>query len=153
MYTLRELRSNDIQAVIDLAKSNQSRSRYSDLTYDESGAEQILRYSLTNDDVQVFVVTTDQDEVVGAIGALVSKMPWFKERMATEQFFALRPDHRGFKQAVMLLRAYKAWAIARGAVRLHAAADNADDTDARTVSLYKRVGFKPTGYSVSMRSE
>jgi GNAT superfamily N-acetyltransferase len=149
-YKLCEMTELDIPGVIDLVKVNWADSRYRDLTFDDEGAYALLHMSLTSPSEQVFILL-DGTQVIGAIGALVVKMPWFKQKFASEQVFTIHPDHRGYKQAMLLLRAYKAWATERGAVLLTVSVDHGKH-DERVAKLYERAGFRQNGYSLAARA-
>lgn len=150
-YTVRPMIEDDIPAAIELVHTNWLDCQYNDLTFDRPGAVALLDMSLRCDEVQVFVVETDLHEVVGLIGAIITKMPWFEEKFASEQVFSLHPDHRGYKQAILLLRAYKNWAVLSGAKVLNCLVDHGTEHE-RKAKLYERAGFVRSGIALAMRS-
>lgn len=153
MYSLRPMLSSDDDAVIALARRNHSLSRYSDLSFDADGVRDLVHLMSNSRMAQGYVLVHDQSGVVGIIAGMVAKLPWLIEPTASETFFTVHPDHRGYKQAMMLLRAYVGWAKMSGAKLISVNADNDDASDVRTVVLYNRAGFKSAGRTMSMKGD
>lgn len=148
-YNVRPMTEDDIPRVVDLVYLSWTTSRYNNLTFDRVGAAAMLDLSLTSEDMQAFVIDT-AGVVVGVIGLIIVKMPWHIEKFASEQVFTIHPDHRGYKQAMLLLRAYKNWAMMSGACMLHVLVDHGHNEE-KIASLYKRAGFVQNGISLAMR--
>lgn len=140
----------DVPRVVELAHASFLDSKYADLTFDFDGLTTLLHVSLQSDAVQVFVCTNTAGRVIGAIGAIITKNPWFKEMFASEQLFTIEKASRGFAPAMLLLNAYKNWAAVSGARVLCVLADSGE-CDSRTARLYQRAGFVPSGFALAKR--
>lgn len=149
---VRALVEQDIPQVVELAHTVYLNSRYNNFTFDREGLRSLFEFSLTATQAQVFVVIDDNDKLIGAIGAIVVKNPWFHELFAAEQFFAIDPSARGYRAAMLLLRAYKNWAVMSGARVLNVFVDHGKWDD-RVAKLYKHAGFVRNGESLAMRIE
>ena len=78
-----------------------------------------------------------QDELVGFLNCLVIDHPLVEVKMAMEQGWYVRPDHRG-KHSTKLIEAYEVWATMNDAKVLQLSHMNTDALD----KVYEKFGFK-----------
>lgn len=78
-----------------------------------------------------------QDELVGFLNCLVIDHPLVEVKMAMEQGWYVRPDHRG-KHSIKLIEAYEVWAAMNDAKALQLSHMNTDTLD----KVYEKFGFK-----------
>lgn len=78
-----------------------------------------------------------KDELVGFLNCLVIDHPLVEVKMAMEQGWYVRPDHRG-KHSTRLIEAYEVWATMNDAKVLQLSHMNTDVLD----KVYEKFGFK-----------
>lgn len=78
-----------------------------------------------------------QKELVGFLNCLVIDHPLVEVKMAMEQGWYVRPDHRG-KHSTKLIEAYEVWATLNEAKVLQLSHMNTDALD----KVYEKFGFK-----------
>lgn len=62
----------------------------------------------------IFVMETDEPEIVGALGLHVAPVFWASDLTATELFWYVAENHRGTAESKELYHAAEAWAKANG---------------------------------------
>jgi len=85
----------------------------------------------------VVLVAEDMGLLVGMIGLIMSDHPMSGERMATELFWWLEPEHRG--RGAFLLRRAEQWAVRQDAVRLLMISPLSPTVD----RMYEAMGYTP----------
>lgn len=104
--------------------------------FDPLYAEAHLRRHLT--DASATVIVWDADgQAVGAIAGMLVPQVWYPQVWAIETGWWVEPGHRGRAWRPML-RAFEAWAAARGADAVTMSA-----LDDRTLTLLARAGYEP----------
>lgn len=96
----------------------------------------LLERLIANDDGAIFVAERE-GLVIGMLGLLVFQHPMSGRRVATEAFWWLDPNHRGY--GVYLLRRGERWAKRQGAqtLSLMAPADKP-----RVAEIYEAIGYE-----------
>ena len=95
-----------------------------------------------------YVYGDQQGYMFGAVSAT-----WFCAKLrAYEQSLYVKPEFRGGRVAVFLIRAFRQECIARGAVDIYAGGHTEIKSD-KLFKLYERLGFERHGLGVIFRIE
>lgn len=90
------------------------------------------------------LVSVQGNEIVGFIWGTVTCLPWTPAKLGLDNIFYVLPEYRG-RHGVLLIRAYEEWCIQEGAGQISISVASGINVE-RTCKLFKRMGFKPTGY-------
>lgn len=148
MFVTRRIRVEDVPRVVELLHFLHLYSRYSALTFDTPKMIELLTACTIADDMICIVCIDSNDKIIGATGGITSQPGFAKELLAYKQFLVLDPDHRGFPQAVRLLRALEDWARIRGAHMLNLFIDYSSK-DEGVAKLCERAGFVRQGIALT----
>lgn len=104
-------------------------------------AEDRLSYLLTHNHgrdsyFQCWVLVNEREQIVGGIAAYCTNGMVTWDLIANDVFFFIIPEYRNLERANKLVKAYKTWAIARGAVLILGSVQS---------------GYKPEEFDIFMR--
>lgn len=135
---------SDFDTIVELARMNADETRAS-LDFDEEICRATLRQSLTASPT-IFVVEA-QREVVGFLLADIVGYRAFKGFCTTQEILFVRPDKRGTRAAVILMKHLVAWSKQLGAKEIIGGNDNSFQSD-RTAAFLSHFGFERVGYAM-----
>lgn len=102
---------NDIPAIVELAKEFHKETPYSSLRLDEKKIRQKLeKFIIEQGKDYVVLLSTDGDEIVGALVGLAYEAAFSSDRLAVELFWYVKPEHRRSSRGSDMLDAYEYWA-------------------------------------------
>lgn len=140
MTKLRLATPEDVPAMVEFGAQMHAESSFSPMDFSREKAAATLLHGIKT----AFVVLSldDAGEITGGLHGDVVE-PWYStDRMGVELFLYVRPQCRGGRAALMLLRAWVAWCIDSGAKQLRpATAASSPEAD----RLYRALGFAPVG--------
>ena len=141
---IREATLEDIPALLALGQWMASESpRFSRLSFSRDRLTATLAQLIQSP--QGFLwVAEEGGGMVGGMAALIHPH-WFSDDLvASDLALFMSPQARGGMAAARLLRHYKAWAMAHGAVLVQAGVSTGLRTE-NTAQLYERMGFERCG--------
>lgn len=135
---MRPYRIEDIPQITKAVKKHLPElPHYKNITVAEDRLAYLLRHNIDRDSYfRCWVLENELGEIVGgSAGYLVPGMVTW-DLIANDVFLFVFPEYRTLARANMLVKAYKDWALARGAVLI-------------TVSVQS--GYEPTKYDIFIR--
>jgi GNAT superfamily N-acetyltransferase len=136
---IRQGTLDDQEHLLDLGERMHAESIYSSLTFNREKARKELHWSLRNGSVFVF-------ESKGKPEGLImghAKAPWFSDdSVGYEETLYLSPEHRGGRNAALLIKAWEKWCIDHGVKLLR---PTTSCGSFRAERLYTRMNFVPVG--------
>lgn len=134
--TIREATRDDLPRVVAMFARFVRESQYRQYIGNHPDhAARMMAQLIDREDWALFVVEQD-DDVIGMLGLMLFDQPFSGERLATELFWWLDPEHRG--HGGWLLKRGEKWAKAHGATRISMMAP-ADKP--RVAETYRRLGY------------
>jgi len=91
-----------------------------------------------------WVATVGGDRWAGAAGAMCTENWFSPDRVVTDFFVYVSPEHRGSMAAVRLLRAMEGWAVDMNASLIRLGITTGVCTE-DTAALYRRLGYSDAG--------
>lgn len=139
MTHLRLAREADIPAIVSMGRDMFAESSFAPLTYAPDRVAEFLRRGLTTG---LLMVTEDGGDITGFMQGDVI-VPWYTtDAMGVEHFLYVRPQSRGTRASLMLLKAWIRWCQDSGAKQLRpGTAAGSPEAD----RLYQALGFEPVG--------
>lgn len=145
--SVRTAAEADIDEILRLARAMHAESpRYRNLPFSEARTEEVARRLIAAPEAVVLLAETAEG-VVGVLAAFVAEHIFSDVLYAADVAVFVEPIHRGGTAAVRLLHAYEAWAKGLG-VRESVLGVSTEVTEARTVSMYQRLGYTVFGTNV-----
>lgn len=141
---LRKATQEDIHAIVGMGPGMIAESSFAGMSY---SPEKVAR-AIT--ECGFACVAVDGDVVAGVIlGDIVA--PWFSEdRMGTERVLYVRPEYRGTRAALMLVKAWIVWCWECGAKQIRPGTSATSEAADR---LYRAIEFEPAGTLYVMRKD
>jgi GNAT superfamily N-acetyltransferase len=87
----------------------------------------------------IILMTTEEGEVVGALGGVVTDTVFSFDRIALEVGWYVEPEHRGSLTALRMVRSFEHWARSRGATMVVMVSQLSSTTDPSKV--YETMGY------------
>lgn len=134
MTGIREARTSDTPALVAMGLRFLRESCYRGRIRENAEQMASLVTLLVEQPHGVVFVSERAGQVTGMIGLLLFDQPLSGDRMATELFWWVEPEHRG--QGVRLLKHAETWARAQGAKALQMIAPTEG-----VEQLYRRLGY------------
>lgn len=131
---IRRATDADVPRLVEMGRAFLAGTRYAGAIRENPAQMAETAAGLIASEAGELLVAERGGQVVGMIGLLLYTHPLSGDRVASELFWWVDPDHRG--QGIALLRAGERWARACGAVALQMIAPS-DDVE----RLYERLGF------------
>lgn len=92
------------------------------------------------------------DEPIGMMVGFVTE-DWFgHDKVASDYTFYVKPEHRGGRAAVMLLKTFEQWAREQGAVEIMPGVSTLIH-EGKTQRFYEKLGYRFTGVLLSKKVE
>lgn len=118
---------------------------YVNVPYDPEAAVGRMAEAL-HDERQLFILSiTSEGYVAGMLWAICAPLlPWSSCNIALDTIVYVKPEYRGTRHGLDLVRAYESWAIDKGAseIRLSVASGIHED---KTGNFYKKLGYEHLG--------
>lgn len=134
---IRDADRADVPALVRMAQAFHAHAKPG-LDFDPAKAERVAHMLIGSP--QAFVRVLDRDGAPrGMLIAVLSENLFGPGLVAQELAWWVDPDARGGADALRMIRAYLAWAEARGA-----ALRNLASLDARTARVYRALGATPS---------
>jgi len=135
----------DAEAVIALAALNMAETR-PDLDYDEGTAYETFYRYLGTAEPTIFVAE-DRREVIGILLASICGYDAAYGHYTTQRVLYVRPDKRGTRAAVLLMKHLISWSQQLGAKEIVGGNDNDFQSD-RTAEFLRHFGFEKVGIAM-----
>jgi len=136
--------TNRLRDILQLGIAMQEESDYVAVQFDiEQSAQSIIRMVVDNP-AGFGALAYDGDKAVGMIAGSVSPYFFSKGALASDFVWYVRPEYRGSRTAVKLLKMFSSWAVERGASELYMGVTT-NVHAARTGELLQRLGFEHVG--------
>ena len=147
---LRDLTSNDMPAILDLAREMHREGVYAAYPMDENRVAYIVQALI--DEPRAFAKGYEiKGELVGAFLGEVIQDLWIDVMVGVDHSFFVRAADRGSRAGVVLLKAFEAWAVENGADVLrpvvYAGVDNGHAS-----AILTRMGYSASGTVHSKRA-
>lgn len=138
---------DDIPAIVALGRAMHAESRFRTISFDESKLARVLALLMADGGC---VLVAERDGVlIGAFLGAVSEFYFSREQEASDLALFVHPQHRGGMAGPALLRAFIAWAKARGVRHLGVAISTGVMIE-ETGALFERLGFQRVGAAFAM---
>jgi GNAT superfamily N-acetyltransferase len=150
MVNIRPATLDDLEALIELGSVMHAEGAYAFLPYHrDKAADVILEHLETPESQCVFVAVADEAPV-GMLAGSISEYYFCDERIASDTFLFVTPEHRSWSAAVGLIRAFRDWATALGARELCLSISSNVRVE-RIAKLYERLGLSFVGGTFKQR--
>lgn len=113
---IREATAADVPRIVAMGRRFLLETSYRGVIEDNPAQMEVLACQLLESPVGVLLVSETCGELTGMLGAFLFDHPISGERLATEIFWWVEPEHRG--HGIRLLRRAEAWAKSNGAAKL-----------------------------------
>lgn len=140
MTKLRLATPEDVAEMVECGAQMHAASSFSPLSFSREKVAQNLLNGIETAFVALSV--DDAGRITGGLHGDVIEPYYSTDRMGIELFVYVRPEARGSRAALMLLRAWIRWCVASGAKQIRpATAAKSPEAD----RLYRALGFEPVG--------
>lgn len=146
---IRELRVEDIPAVIRLARMMHTEGAFAFLDFSTEKMARLFFHCVESDDHLCLVAEKD-GELVGGYMAYITPYYFGNDLLAQELALFIAPEYRGGSLAVKMTKRYMKWASDRGVKEIMAGASMGIKSD-KVRSLYERLGFETIGFIFKKR--
>lgn len=139
----------DIPTILELGGMLHAESpRYREFSYSPKKVARLAMYVIGEGGA---LVAEKDGKIIGLIAGMVSEH-WFSEdKIATDLTFFIVPEERKKgRAALMLVRAFEAWAESKGARHIVPGTSTQLDADG-TARFYEKLGYERTGYQFAKR--
>lgn len=146
---LRLATEADLPQMVELGRDMHATSSFAPMRFSPTKVEAHLRHGITG--AGLVVLAEVDGAIAGGIHGDVVE-PWYSDadRMGIEYFIYVRPEFRGGRSALMLLRAWVGWCAKEGVKQIRpATAATSPEAD----RLYRALGFTPAGALYVMNQE
>lgn len=136
---------NDADAVVDLARMNAAETR-AGLTFN---ADKTYRsfFGYIDKASPTFFVVEEKREVFGFMVAEFYEYRAFDGLFVTQEVMFIRPDKRGTRASVLMMKHLIAWSKQLGAKEIIGGNDNGFNSE-RTAKFLEHFGFERVGFSM-----
>lgn len=134
----------DFEAIAEMAKINAETRP--NLTFNENILYDTL-YSYIDKASPTIWVCEDKRKVIGFFVADIYGYRAFDGHYTTQEVIFVRPEHRGSRAAVLMMKHFIAWSVQIGAKEIIGGNDNEFNSE-RTAKFLEHFGFKRVGYSM-----
>lgn len=143
---IRPATTEDLDAMLALGRHMHGESpRFSLLRYDETKVETLL-YTALGDPAYFLMVAEQKDgDIVGGFLGFAATMWFSPDEVASDLALFIEQDRRGSMAAVVLVRAFVAWARERQVKQISLGISTGIKAE-ETAKLYAALGMKMYGY-------
>lgn len=149
MSEVRRATAADTPALIELGRAMHAESpRYRDMPFSETRLQALAARlhssgTLLVEEAALFIAEADGKPVGMAI-VFIDEPLLSDAKFATDLVVYLKPEHRGGRLFLKLVRAFEAWAIQQGARQIVLGVSTGVHSE-QTVNAYRRLGYQPAG--------
>lgn len=136
---------DDFDAIVELARLNIAETR-PDLAFDAHLAMETC-YSYMDKAEPTIFVCEDKREVIGLTLSSINAYRAAAGLFTTQEVLFVRPDKRGTRAAVLLMKNLIAWSQRLGAKEIIGGNDNNFNSD-RTAAFLEHFGFQRVGHAM-----
>lgn len=140
---IRPATFEDVQPMVELGALMHRESRFSVLQYDPEKVGATIRYLIDND--QCALVAEDNGEVIGGFIGMIMPHWASQDLVASDLTLFVHPNKRGGLSAAKMVKAYREWAVSRGAKMVNLGISTGVNAEL-TGQLYERMGFTRIGF-------
>jgi GNAT superfamily N-acetyltransferase len=115
---VRTLRREDIDRLVPMGRRMHGETAYSFLPFDEDKIRQLMGGIIERPDAWCGLVAEDCGKPVGMLGGYLTTYFFCDEKLACDLILFVEPEWRGSSAAARLIRAFREWAVERGAREL-----------------------------------
>lgn len=138
----------DIKNIVSLGRKYYEEIPHITYAYEDDFVAGALCESFTKD-YNFFHLAIDGDEIVGMLwGYAFPALPWTPTLSAVDILFYVKPEYRGTRVAIKLVKAWESWAIEQKCTEVALGTSSGINT-ARTVRFYERMGFSLVGQQLT----
>lgn len=141
---IRPVRKEDTEQVIDMGARMHEESAYAFLPFDRGKVRSLILSYLENPKTHCGLVAEESHKLIGMLGGYVSPYFFCSELVACDMVLFVDQDFRGSSAAPRLIRAFRQWALKRGARELCLGISTNINTE-RTGKFYERMGLSFVG--------
>ena len=141
---VRLIRPDDVEAIIEMGARMHAEGAYSFLPYDRDKVRSFIGTFLGDDETRCGLVAEESGLLVGMFAGYLNQYYFCNERAAFDLVLFVDRAHRHGTAAVRMVRAFCAWAAARGAAEVGFGISSNVDQD-RTGRFYERLGLTRVG--------
>jgi len=141
--------------ILQLGIAMHQESEFSAVQFDiEQAAHSIVSLVIENPNGFGMLAYTDDGKPAGMIAGSITPYFFSLGWVASDFVWFMRPEYRGSRAAVKLLKSFRTWAAEKGASELYMGVTTNVSAD-RTGDLLQRMGFKHVGgnYRVRLTNE
>lgn len=135
----------DFPAIVEMARLNIEETR-SDLAFDEHLAWETCYSYLDSAEPTIFVCE-DKGQVIGLTLSSINAYRAAAGLFTTQEVLFVRPEKRGTRAAVLLMKNLIDWSKQLGAKEIIGGNDNEFNSD-RTAAFLEHFGFRRVGYAM-----
>jgi GNAT superfamily N-acetyltransferase len=134
-----------LRDVLQLAFAMQQESQFIAVPFDvEQTANSVMQLVINNPNGFGLLAYTDEGEPVGMITGSITPYVFSRGWVASDFAWYVKPEYRGSRAAIKLLKAFKAWATEKGALQLYMGVTT-NVSAGRTGDVLQRMGFEHVG--------
>jgi GNAT superfamily N-acetyltransferase len=134
-----------LQDILRLGIAMQQEGDYAAVPFDiAQAANSILGMVINNPNGFGLLAYTDEGEAVGMIAGSISPYFFSQGALASDFVWYVKPEYRGSRTAIKLLKAFRSWAKENNASELYMGVTTNIAAD-RTGELLQRLGFEHVG--------
>jgi GNAT superfamily N-acetyltransferase len=141
---IRPIRDDDTDALINMGARMHAEGAYAFLPYDRDKVRRFIGSFLQDTETRCGIVAEQDAHLVGMLAGYLNQYYFCDERVACDSVLFVEPNQRSGTAAVRLVRAFRAWAIERGAAELGLGISSNVHVE-RTGRLYERLGLTHVG--------
>ena len=134
-----------LRDILQLGIAMQQEGDYAAVPFDiEQAAKSILAMVINNPNGFGLLAYTDAGEAVGMIAGSISPYFFSQGALASDFVWYVKPEYRGSRTAIKLLKAFRSWAEENSASELYMGVTT-NVSAGRTGDMLQRMGFEHVG--------
>lgn len=150
MMFVRLALESDFDEIVEMGRHNAETTKPLD-SYSEEIVRETLQQYLDSADPTVFVCEKNR-KLIGFLLAAFGTYEYRAGFYVVQKIMYVKPEYRGTRAAVLLMKHLVDWARRIGAVEITGGNDNAFNSE-RTAGFLGHFGFQKVGYAMSLRLE
>jgi GNAT superfamily N-acetyltransferase len=147
---VRPFEADDSKQILQMGKTFIKESSFSFLPFDPGKMGKILLRSIEYSAEVMCLVVEKDGEIIGSVCACLTEYFFCSEKMTSDYWWYVKPEHRGSRAGIMLLKEYVAWAQAYGAREVMLSTSTGIDME-KTADILERIGFERSGIQLKWR--
>lgn len=144
VYTVRRAQEADIDDMIDLGVGMHAESAFRNLNYDKEKCRSLVKMYLDSPEDRFFSVAESDGVLVGMFAGYITDYYFGHGLLANDILWYVRPENRGSRVGLALLKAFEDWALERGVSEVCLGVSTAVDLE-RTAQILSNRGYHHVG--------